>query len=65
MTVESPCVGVCRLAETAAVCVGCHRTLSEIAAWIRLDEMEKLRVLTAIKKRQEARAATTTGAQTR
>jgi hypothetical protein len=56
MTVESPCIGVCKLAETEAVCIGCHRKLSEIAAWSRLDDMEKARVLEAVRERQAAKA---------
>jgi hypothetical protein len=52
MTVESPCIGVCRLTENEAVCAGCHRTLAEIAAWSRLTEMEKFHVLTEVRERQ-------------
>ena len=32
MSVESPCNGVCRLGA-GEFCVGCGRTLSEIAEW--------------------------------
>ena len=28
----SPCIGVCQV-EAGGVCVGCYRTLSEIAEW--------------------------------
>jgi uncharacterized protein len=52
MTADSPCIGVCELAENQAVCAGCHRTLSEIAAWPRLTEPEKIQVLAAIRERQ-------------
>ena len=34
----SPCTGVCRLDEDDRHCVGCLRTLGEIAHWSRLDE---------------------------
>jgi len=49
----SPCIGVCRLDETAAHCVGCFRTLTEIASWPRLPEAEKLRVLQALATRRK------------
>ena len=52
MTVESPCIGVCRMMDDEIMCVGCHRTLSEIADWSRLTEAEKLRVLTTVRERQ-------------
>jgi predicted Fe-S protein YdhL (DUF1289 family) len=31
--VPSPCVGVCRLDEAGACCIGCGRTLDEVAKW--------------------------------
>jgi len=63
MTTESPCIGVCQLAEGEAVCVGCHRTMSEIASWHRFTEAEKLLVLTAIRERQTACTLKTSGPQ--
>jgi uncharacterized protein len=60
----SPCIGVCRLAENQAVCAGCHRTLSEITAWYRFTETEKLRVLTAIRERKTVQEAKTKLPQT-
>ena len=42
-SVDSPCVGVCRL--EAFVCVGCGRTLDEIAKWARMDDEERAAVV--------------------
>ena len=39
--VPSPCINVCRLDETSGLCVGCRRTIDEIAAWSRLDDAQK------------------------
>lgn len=36
----SPCVGICRLDERA-VCVGCGRTIDEIAEWSRAGEARR------------------------
>jgi hypothetical protein len=63
MNAASPCIGVCRLAEDQPVCIGCHRTLAEIAAWLRLTDTEKIHVLIAVRARQalqeqEAKIAT-------
>ncbi|HET8870533.1 MAG TPA: DUF1289 domain-containing protein [Aquabacterium sp.] len=40
--VPSPCVQICRLNQSD-VCVGCGRTLEEIAQWTRMSEDEKAR----------------------
>ena len=42
--VLSPCTGVCKL-DSAGYCEGCHRTGSEIAAWIALDDATRLRLM--------------------
>lgn len=36
--VPSPCVGVCTLDAARAACIGCGRTLDEIATWRGLDD---------------------------
>jgi len=32
-SIASPCVSLCRIDPTAELCMGCGRTLAEIAAW--------------------------------
>jgi len=39
--VPSPCVGMCRLDDEGERCVGCLRTLGEVAAWVRLAPAER------------------------
>lgn len=34
--VDSPCVKVCVIHPEARICVGCNRSIDEIAAWSRL-----------------------------
>ncbi|QEL54584.1 cysteine-rich CWC family protein [Chromobacterium paludis] len=43
-TPPSPCIGVCRLDEGGQVCVGCRRTLDEIAGWSRYSGERKEQV---------------------
>ncbi|HEU0223288.1 MAG TPA: DUF1289 domain-containing protein [Paracoccaceae bacterium] len=31
--IESPCVRICLVHPQAGICIGCHRTLEEIARW--------------------------------
>ena len=46
--IPSPCIKVCRLAD--GVCVGCGRTLDEIAKWARMDEDERAAVVARIER---------------
>jgi len=50
--VPSPCVSVCRIDEASGLCVGCLRTLDEIAAWSALDNAGKRAVWQAIAQRR-------------
>lgn len=50
-SVESPCTGVCRLDPTGAFCLGCKRTLDEIADWQMLTDGEKRTVIETLKNR--------------
>ena len=39
--VPSPCVNSCRMDAAKRLCLGCRRSLDEIAAWSRLDDAAK------------------------
>jgi predicted Fe-S protein YdhL (DUF1289 family) len=51
--VPSPCVSVCRMDDKVEYCVGCFRTLDEIAAWGRMADEEKKVIWKAIALRIE------------
>jgi uncharacterized protein len=44
--VKSPCVKICRLESN--VCVGCGRTVDEIARWMRMTDAERKEVINRI-----------------
>jgi uncharacterized protein len=48
--VPSPCVDICRLNEQG-LCVGCRRTLGEIAEWSQASDARRLEILSALKTR--------------
>jgi predicted Fe-S protein YdhL (DUF1289 family) len=48
----SPCVGVCQINAKTKYCLGCWRTLREVAHWSRYDDDEKRALLTALRERQ-------------
>ena len=50
--VASPCISVCRMDEATGWCVGCLRTLDEIAAWSVLDERAKRAVCISLSGRR-------------
>jgi predicted Fe-S protein YdhL (DUF1289 family) len=51
MAVKSPCIGVCRL-SAASICVGCWRTVDEIARWSTASDGERRRILTRVALRR-------------
>jgi uncharacterized protein len=42
--VISPCIGICRMSADGTLCIGCHRTIDEIAAWSRASQEFKREV---------------------
>jgi uncharacterized protein len=50
--VASPCISVCRMDEGKGWCVGCWRTLDEIAVWSLLDDGEKREVWVELDRRR-------------
>jgi len=44
MSPVSPCIGICKL-DSAEVCVGCGRHVSEIIAWPYSTEAEQLQIV--------------------
>jgi len=42
--VPSPCTSICRMDHATGWCLGCARTLPEIAAWAGLDEGGKRQI---------------------
>jgi predicted Fe-S protein YdhL (DUF1289 family) len=49
--VPSPCLSVCRMSATNELCLGCYRTLDEIALWSRMGEEAKREVWRSIGQR--------------
>jgi predicted Fe-S protein YdhL (DUF1289 family) len=49
--VPSPCTRVCRIDAGTGLCLGCRRTLAEIASWSAMSDEEKRVVLAALSAR--------------
>jgi predicted Fe-S protein YdhL (DUF1289 family) len=51
--VESPCINVCTL-DAQKVCIGCGRTIEEIAVWSRLGDDERRAVCQQAASRKQS-----------
>lgn len=64
---ESPCVNICTLEARSGLCLGCGRTIDEIARWTAMRADERTRIMIelptrlAATPRKAANAKTATG----
>ena len=50
---NSPCVKVCRMDPGLGLCLGCRRTLDEIARWAQMSDAERERILAELPARSD------------
>lgn len=43
--IDSPCVKICTIHPAERLCVGCLRTIDEIAGWSRMSSDERRRIM--------------------
>ncbi len=43
--VLSPCIGICTLDPKSGWCLGCKRTVDEIARWMAMDNAARQKVI--------------------
>ena len=55
--IESPCVNICTLDARSGICLGCGRTIDEIARWTAMSALERARVLRELPARLPASKA--------
>jgi hypothetical protein len=48
---STPCVQICVIDPGSGLCLGCGRTLSEIAGWGDLDEASRLAIMDGLEAR--------------
>jgi predicted Fe-S protein YdhL (DUF1289 family) len=49
--IATPCVKVCVVDGESGLCLGCYRTLAEVAAWSRLGEAEREAIMADLPRR--------------
>jgi predicted Fe-S protein YdhL (DUF1289 family) len=50
---NSPCVKVCQRDPARGVCIGCCRTLDEIARWSQMDDVARSAVMVELPERRK------------
>ena len=50
--VATPCVMVCTVDGASGLCLGCFRTLPEIATWSRMSEGERVEIMGELEGRR-------------
>lgn len=53
---QSPCIGVCAVQARSGLCIGCKRSLKEIANWAKFSDEERSDILSRLSQRQLADA---------
>ena len=51
---KSPCINVCQMDPRRGVCLGCARTLDEIARWASMRDEERQEILNRLDERKRA-----------
>jgi uncharacterized protein len=51
--VKSPCVKVCQMDPARGVCLGCCRTLDEIARWSQMNDAEREVIIGDLQERRK------------
>lgn len=52
-SIVTPCIKVCIVDGESGLCLGCFRTLKEIATWARLEPAERASIMEALPGRRE------------
>ena len=63
--IVTPCVKVCAVDGASGYCLGCRRTLPEIAGWAKLSDEERAAIMTALPDRPDPMIALMAAAGTR
>lgn len=54
--ISTPCIKVCAVSGLTSQCIGCGRTLQEIASWGTLTEEQRRAIMAKLPERMSAKA---------
>jgi predicted Fe-S protein YdhL (DUF1289 family) len=49
--ISTPCIQVCAVSGQTGLCIGCGRTLAEIASWGAMDEARRIEIMAELPAR--------------
>jgi predicted Fe-S protein YdhL (DUF1289 family) len=49
---DTPCINICLLDEETGLCLGCGRSIQEIARWTSMSDAERRTVMAELPARQ-------------
>jgi uncharacterized protein len=49
---SSPCISFCQMDERSGLCLGCARTIDEIAGWSGMDDATKTELMAQLPSRR-------------
>jgi uncharacterized protein len=52
--ISTPCIKVCAVSGLTGQCIGCGRTLAEIAAWGGMEEAQRKAIMAELPRRLAA-----------
>jgi predicted Fe-S protein YdhL (DUF1289 family) len=52
--IETPCIKVCTIHAASRLCLGCGRTLDEIARWVDYTDRERAEIMSKLPARLAA-----------
>jgi uncharacterized protein len=50
-TIESPCTGICTIDQADGLCLGCGRSLAQIAGWSSYTPAMRRAIMVGLKQR--------------
>lgn len=50
--IATPCIKVCVIDGETGLCMGCYRELTEVAAWQKLSDEDRARIMTELPTRR-------------
>jgi predicted Fe-S protein YdhL (DUF1289 family) len=48
---ETPCANICLLDDESGLCVGCGRSIDEIAGWVEMTSAERRAIMAVLPER--------------
>ena len=50
--VSTPCIKICLIDGESGLCMGCQRTLPEVASWSRFSDAERAEIMAGLPRRR-------------